>query len=797
MDAKANFEASYSPTTMERDMKRIFLSLLIAAALLLPAASPNATLASEPATATASQQIIQGLEHDLVFLDKLADEAGKKLYARDSQRRQNVRALERRFLELLIVLRSMVDSPPEASLIYQDIYNLASKIENLLSPLDRLKGSLDLNKHNLKEIAKDLDQYSLILTSPGYKAEIARLIKQMEKVEHRFQALSLAVAVSARPARDLLERVEQRLGSLQISISELWLGLFLQPMRPFTDLDTWHTVPTHFDFWLGSLPRFLLPKLPNDREELGAMLLSLLLFCLPLLALGFWLFYKKFAPGLGENPRARSQILRFTWLFSLAVSLLIYTSQGEYPEIWIIDILAILFLAKAILFLATGLRNLQLGREDCSPFEPLFWLYALLNLAALAEMPLVLFVLLWAPGSLVAIFFLGRRLHPEQPKLERRLTVASQWVCGLVLLLTVTGWSMLSTYLMIAWLMFALGLQLVYAAKYFLNQAIIKAPSKEASLFYGLASGLGTPILWLLLLAGLVLCLAHQLGGIHLLSTAISWNLNWQGLNVSFADVMSVIILFFICKYLIYVIHSLLEQADRWSRLKREMVPPLQAFTSYALWILFAYLMLRILGVNLTSLLVVIGGMSVGIGFGLRNLISNFVSGLLLLFGRSISQGDVIEVGDRLGRVLKINIRTTLIRTLDNAIIFVPNDHIVSNELINWTRNDHRVRRDIEVGVVYGSDIEQVESILIETAANNPHVLSSPKPKVLLFEFADSALLFRLRVWIDSFDHRRVMESTLRKAVYQALGKAGVEIAFPQMDVHIKEFPMAEKPEDV
>ncbi len=777
-------------------MKKLLPSLLLAAAVLLSWTCPGPVQAVDEGKLTASKKIIKSIELDLAFMDKLVAEAGKKLLTRSAQISREVRAKKTRFLELLIVLRSMVGSPPEASLIYQDLYSLAGSIRGLLKPLDRLKASLDLNQGNLKDMAQDLEQYAAMLSSSAYRAEMELLRKHMVEVEGRLQALSLETEALARPARELLERVEQRLDVLQLAISELWMDLFLRPMVPFIELDTWRHIPGHLNYWLAGLPRFLMPKLPNDRQELTAMLVSLLLFCLPLLALGLVLYYRKFAPALRETPQARSQILSFIWLFSLALGLLIYTSQGEYPEIWIIDILAMLLLARSLLCLASGLRNLQLGRADNTPLGPLFWLYVLLNITALSEMPLVLFVMLWAPGNLVAIYFLQRRLTPEQPRLEHWLTRISQVTCALALLLTVVGWSMVSTYLVIIWLMIALGLQLTSAASHFLGRTLNRAPKKEASFFHRLASGLGPPLIWLAFLTGLVATLAHQLGGLHLVSRAISWEMTWQGLNLSFADLLAVIILFFVFKYLIHMIHSLLERADQWSKLSREVLPSLQAFTTYTLWTVFAYVVLRLLGVNLTSLLVVIGGMSVGIGFGLQNVVNNFVSGLILLFGRSVSQGDVIEVGDRLGRVLKVNIRTTLIRTLDNAVIFVPNSHIISNELINWTKSDHRVRRDIDVGVAYGSDAEQVEAILIETAEANPHVLASPQPKVLLFEFADSALLFRLRVWIDSFDHRRLMESTLRKAVYQALNQAGIEIAFPQMDVHVKEFPGVKGPKE-
>ena len=226
------------------------------------------------------------------------------------------------------------------------------------------------------------------------------------------------------------------------------------------------------------------------------------------------------------------------------------------------------------------------------------------------------------------------------------------------------------------------------------------------------------------------------------------------------------------------------------SKLERGVAVSMQVVSSYGLWCLYIILVLYLLGANPTSLLVVAGGLSVGIGFGLQNIVNNFVSGLIILFGRFLHQGDVIEVDKLLCLVLKINIRTTVVQTRENALIILPNSEIISGRLINWTRNGKKIRRQMKVGVAYGSDVPLVKSLLLEVAAGHPRVLDQPSPRVLFWEFGNSTLDFVLRVWVNHIDYRNRVLSDLREETNRVFKENGIEIAFPQLDLHIKDRPV-------
>ncbi len=177
----------------------------------------------------------------------------------------------------------------------------------------------------------------------------------------------------------------------------------------------------------------------------------------------------------------------------------------------------------------------------------------------------------------------------------------------------------------------------------------------------------------------------------------------------------------------------------------------------------------------------------IGIGFGLQNITNNFVSGLIILFERPIKVGDRIEVGNVAGDVVNISARATTVVTNDNIAIIVPNSEFTSSTVINWSYTDRDVRFNIPVGVSYSSDPEVVGKLLLEVAHDHAGVLKEPKPDVLFEEFGESSLNFVLRVWTRDYTTRPgVFKSELNYRISKKFKEHGIEIPFPQRDIHIR-----------
>ncbi len=192
-------------------------------------------------------------------------------------------------------------------------------------------------------------------------------------------------------------------------------------------------------------------------------------------------------------------------------------------------------------------------------------------------------------------------------------------------------------------------------------------------------------------------------------------------------------------------------------------------------------------GIDLSTLTVLAGAAGLGIGFGLQNIINNFVSGLIILFERPIKIGDRVDVGSVHGDVVNISARATTIVTNDNIAIIVPNADFISGKVTNWSYTDRKVRFDVPVGVSYASDPEVVTRLLLEVANAHKGVLAIPPSEVLFEEFGDSSLNFALQVWTKDYSAKpRVLKSELNYAIARIFRENDIEIPFPQRDLHIR-----------
>ncbi|MEZ4503211.1 MAG: mechanosensitive ion channel [Dehalococcoidia bacterium] len=206
----------------------------------------------------------------------------------------------------------------------------------------------------------------------------------------------------------------------------------------------------------------------------------------------------------------------------------------------------------------------------------------------------------------------------------------------------------------------------------------------------------------------------------------------------------------------------------------------------YTVASLGVFVAVQLVGVDLSSLGLVFGLLSVGIGFGLQSITANFIAGLVLLIERPVTVGDRVSIGDTEGQIEAIGIRSTLVRSLQNQAIIVPNSDLVTNNVINWSHGDPRIRLSIPVGVSYSSDAEAVRDALLSVARRHPDVLREPEPHVRLNAFGDSAWDMELLVWLGTPTHWRDIRSVINFAIVEEFRERGVEIPFPQRDLHFR-----------
>ncbi|NJO32896.1 MAG: mechanosensitive ion channel family protein [Rhodospirillales bacterium] len=257
--------------------------------------------------------------------------------------------------------------------------------------------------------------------------------------------------------------------------------------------------------------------------------------------------------------------------------------------------------------------------------------------------------------------------------------------------------------------------------------------------------------------------------------------------KISLARILLGIVLFIALLFATRLFQRWLRERSVQSRLDPGIANSVDTVVGYVGIALAALLSVSYAGLDITNLAIVAGALSVGIGFGLQSIVNNFVSGLILLVERPIKVGDRIVVGDQMGLVRRISVRATEIETFDRASLLVPNSELITGRVLNWTHRDSLAAFNVKVGVTYNSDPEQVIAILLKCAEEHPQVLRTPSPTAVLEGFGDSALLFNLRISLPDVSIHVNVQSDLRIAIFKALGAAGIEIPFNQVDVNLRD----------
>ncbi len=235
-----------------------------------------------------------------------------------------------------------------------------------------------------------------------------------------------------------------------------------------------------------------------------------------------------------------------------------------------------------------------------------------------------------------------------------------------------------------------------------------------------------------------------------------------------------------------WIVRALLDQTFFERRqLARGIRDSISTLLHYSVLVVGVFVALTVFGVDLSSFALVAGALGVGIGFGLQNVVNNFISGLILLFERPVRVGDIVVVGDEWGTVQKIGLRSTVILTFNGAELIVPNGDLISEKVTNWTLSSPRARLVLPVSAAYGTDPGRVIALLEEIGRAHPRALAEPAPMAVFTAFGESSLDFELRVWLAAFDQLLAARSELASAIAARFGEEGIVIPFPQRDVHL------------
>lgn len=447
------------------------------------------------------------------------------------------------------------------------------------------------------------------------------------------------------------------------------------------------------------------------------------------------------------------------------------------------------FIGLALIDLAWKLRKLEMGMEGINPFLPLIPFLVLIDVFMSLLLPvgiLLAVLVLESFAGLVWISFVFFRY-----RYKNREFVFSALLCGGSWLAAGTaawlGYLYPSLLIMV---ISAFMVTLLYCGSVF-TQFLVGMAGKIAQkqLLVSFVFTLLIPLMWLLGFMGALIWGCQIFNAGRILQLVYTADLV-PGVNIriSLEKIVFLFLTVLLIKFFLRWIRYMMELFTSERQVDKGSLHSAFLIFQYSVWVIFIACALNSLSIDWGNIKYILGGLSVGFGFALKDLLENFVCGIILLIGKEVRPGDVVEFDGTWGTVENINIRATFIKTFDNAMISLPNLQVVSKEFKNWTLNNHILRRQIDVGVQYGSNVEKVIELLLESANRCELVLHLNEPNVLFMDFGESALIFRLRFWV-VVDNAAAAPSIIRGIITKLFDENGIVIAYPQLDVHFDSRP--------
>lgn len=701
------------------------------------------------------------------------------------------------FTRLTGLFQASRGHPTEQLTLVQQMKSLLEQLNTYISPLENNAGTIRQKMEEVATLQKDLREYTSESASDGDllaedAAALTNYRNTLNRAEKRLSTASARLESILAPAKSIRDRMTQVIGEIDASLVGIWEDYYLTSSA--NTLDALASMPALLADWAKSLVSrlaFAYPQSASGWLDVGKNFF-LTIFIVGLLSI---LGLRGAAKLPGHWQGACESVIKKAGVFiGIGLAVLAASSNSQGGIYFAFVLLGALILIAGIAAMSWRLRIAVLPslEDKPSPLNRLLVPAAIGVLMLFSDLQTRILGIAWGIvmlSSLVLIFSYRRngQQADDLPLLERISYNCAFWFTLGSLFVSLAGYARMAILLFMV--LFALvntvtlGSAFMGLFEILVDRVLSKTTQPVSN---ALAQAVAIPVAWVLSLVCTFPWIWAVPGARYLAQQIMSTNYKVGEASFDFSKLLLIVLFFFLFRSFISLARASLEHLpDRMPNIERGAIPPLTNMMTYGLWALFGIIALGMLGVNFTSLAVVAGGLSVGIGFGMQNLFNNLISGLMLIFGRTILVGDYVEVAGAAGTVRAISTRSTTLETAERALIFVPNSAIMSGQLTNWTRNSRLVRRSIVVGVAYGTDPELVSKIMIEAARAQDHVLKMPAPVVYFSNFADSSLEFTLNVFIDDLDNAVPTLSSLRFALDRLFSENNIDIPFPQLTLHM------------
>jgi small-conductance mechanosensitive channel len=762
-------------------MRALFCLLLLLAAVL-PARAQDADTWK-----LLLERDAQEIQYQIDYVDGVS----RNLPGMARQTRQDLSALREKVNELLALARVAGTSPVELRAVLAGLTILEAQADAATQPFRKADQDLANFQRRLDELENEFAGQPADGTAPEAGKALNDFLGGLRALKGRLSRVKTVLGQGLAPTNDLRSGIDHAVQTVSERIPRAWKDYYLSPGKSPLSVGAWWEGARSLKALPASLVMF--KGLLEDGEVQAREVLARFFGLLAVLILASALAVRRLAvwrPGLETGPPLRA----LAWMSAAAAVL--YASWG--PQFVLVraetSAVAEILLSRGVLGLCWFLRGLQTGKAapDRDPAGPAWWMFAAATLLQTPWLPEVFrgapWVLILALAGLFARRY-RRRCRDAAGSgtdLVTRLSWAGSWLYPLLCLPALFGWVNLTLLAAAGWFLLLVFLQAGLALYGLVGRAVAArasgpapehAPVLAAQVGVCLAGGLALPLTVIAMAGGFLFWLSLSMGGQSVFWSIVSSDVEESGFSLDLLRLSGMFIGVYLARAATRAAGMLIaELPARRPDLERGVLNLLETLSTYVIWGVYALVALHLAGAGLTSLAVVAGGLSVGIGFGMQHIINSFVSGLILLFGRSVQAGDVLQIGEIWGTVQRVNIRNTVVQTFDNATLFVPNSDLIAQKILNWSHRDRRVRRALCVGVAYGSETDRVQALLLEAASGHPNVLAEPKPGVQFTAFGDTSLQFKLIFWVDDLDNAVRASSEVLLAVERKFRENGIEI---------------------
>lgn len=758
--------------------------------------APTAAPADAPASADPLARIWATRLGDVALI---ADEAvllsrrGQAMAKPLADKLQNARA---RFSKLGSLYEASKGHPTEQMTLVQQMHALVRELRDAIEPLRTIATTLAVRLDEVGAMQKSFkDAAAEGANAEPDSAESLALSEYGRALENARRALAPAaqrVEAMLIPAQATFARINDAAAAVESSLLGVWEKYYLTPSD--NTLDALASTPSLLSDWVSSLSSRMGFAYPQTPDAWGYAFTRFFITAVCMAVAGF--FVLRGASMLPDRWRiAFERVIKGSWGWvGFGFSLLVASSNRSGGVHFALALVGSLIVIGGVAVLSWRLRMVVLPERESRP-SSLMRLYppaAVGVFMLFSDLPARVLGIVWGLVMLafvVRIFFANRQYRPGSafPLPERLSHGCAFWLGIASLLVAAAGYARMAILLFMV--LFALVNTIILASALIVLFTLFADSvfSKTTRPVYNaVAQAVAIPVSLVLSLLCTVPWIWAVPGARYLIEHFLSTGYTVGEASFNFSKLILIVLLFFLFRSFVSLAKAFMDHLpDRLPSMERGVLPPLRTLVSYGLWAVFCMVALGMLGVNLTSLAVVAGGLSVGIGFGLQTIFNNLISGLMLIFGKTILVGDYVDVAGASGTVRAINIRSTTIETPDRALVYVPNSSIMAGQVANWTRNSRIVRCSLNIGVPYGSDTALVTALLLEAAGEQDHVLQFPAARVLFADFGEKALGFRLNVFVDDFDNSSSTMSDLRYAVEKKFREHSIDIPFPRLTVHM------------